>query len=232
MGHEPMMPAERARKIREWQDTVFESEMARTEETRVEYLGLTLRIPPQVQPITGMSDLLGTAVTDEVRETDRVLDMGTGSGVNAILAAAKSSDVTAVDVNPHAVEAARENAEANGVAARVRVLESDLFDRVDGAFDLVVFDPPFRWFAPRDLRERNTTDEDYRTLTAFFHDVQRYLSPGGRILLFFGTSGDADYLYKLIGEAGLDAEKLRIRNVEKDGLEVDYFTLQLTRGAE
>jgi release factor glutamine methyltransferase len=227
-----MMPAERARKIREWQDTVFESEMARTEETRVEYLGLTLRIPPQVQPITGMSDLLGTAVTDEVRETDRALDMGTGSGVNAILAAAKSSDVTAVDVNPHAVEAARENAEANGVAARVRVLESDLFDRVDGAFDLVVFDPPFRWFAPRDLRERNTTDEDYRTLTAFFREVQRYLSPGGRILLFFGTSGDADYLYKLIGEAGLDAEKLRIRNVEKDGLEVEYFTLQLTRGAE
>lgn len=230
MGHEPMMPAERARKIREWQDTVFESEMARTEETRVEYLGLTLRIPPQVQPITGMSDLLGTAVTDEVRETDRVLDIGTGSGVNAILAAAKSSDVTAVDVNPHAVEVARENAEANGVAARV--LESDLFDRVDGAFDLVVFDPPFRWFAPRDLRERNTTDEDYRTLTAFFREVRRYLSPGGRILLFFGTSGDADYLYKLIGEAGLDAEKLRIRNVEKDGLEVEYFTLQLTRGAE
>jgi release factor glutamine methyltransferase len=230
MGHEPMMPAERARKIREWQDTVFESEMARTEETRVEYLGLTLRIPPQVQPITGMSDLLGTAVTDEVRETDRVLDMGTGSGVNAILAAAKSSDVTAVDVNPHAVEAARENAEANGVAARV--LESDLFDRVDGAFDLVVFDPPFPWGAPRDLRERNTTDEDYRTLTAFSREVQRYLSPGGRILLFFGTSGDADYLYKLIGEAGLDAEKLRIRNVEKDGLEVEYFTLQLTRGAE
>lgn len=126
MGHEPMMPAERARKIREWQDTVFESEMARTKETRVEYLGLTLRIPPQVQPITGMSDLLGTAVTDEVRETDRVLGMGTVSG----------------------------------------------------------------------------------------------------------TSGDADYLYKLIGEAGLDAEKLRIRNVEKDGLEVEYFTQQLTRGAE
>ena len=126
MGHEPMMPAERARKIREWQDTVFESEMARTEETRVEYLGLTLRIPPQVQPITGMSDLLGTAVTDEVRETDRVLGMGTVSG----------------------------------------------------------------------------------------------------------TSGDADYLYKLIGEAGLDAEKLRIGSLEKDGLEVEYFTLQLTRGAE
>ena len=137
-----------------------------------------------------------------------------------------------MDVNPHAVEAACGNAEANGVAARVRVLESDLFDRVDGAFDLVVFDPPFRWFAPRDLRERNTTDEDYRTLTAFFREVPRYLSPGGRILLFFGTSGDAHYLYKLIGEAGFDVERLRMRNLEKGGLEVEYFTLRLTRGAE
>lgn len=217
--------------IRAWQDAVFESELARTDDTHAEYLGLTLVIPPEVQPITGMSDLLGEAVCDEVRETDRVLDMGTGSGVNAILAAAVSPDVVAVDNNPRAVEAALRNAEANGVASRIRVVEGDLFDGVDGAFDLVVFDPPFRWFAPRDLRERNTTDENYETLTAFFRDIGRYLSPAGRILVFFGTSGDAEYLHRLIRREGFDAEKLRSRRLEKNGLDVEYFTYRLTRSA-
>jgi release factor glutamine methyltransferase len=225
------MSAERAERIRAWQDEVFASESARTEHTTVEYLGLTLQIPPQVQPITGMSDLLGRAVLDEVAETDRVLDMGTGSGVNAILAASKASDVVAVDVNPHAVDAARANAALNGVADRIVAIESDLFEGIEGTFDLVLFDPPFRWFAPRDLCEANTTDEDYRTLRAFFKEIRSRLTSGGRILLFFGTSGDADYLNELIHDARLDVETLSTRRLEKDGLDVEYFTYRLTPSA-
>ena len=223
-----MMSAERARRIRAWQDEVFESERARSEEAMVEYLGLTLRIPPDVQPITGMSDLLGRAVVAEVRATDRVLDMGTGSGVNAILASSKATAVVSVDVNPHAVDAARANAALNGVADRIVVVEGDLFDAVDGRFDLVVFDPPFRWFAPRDLRERNTTDDDYQTLTAFFRQVPERLTEDGRILLFFGTSGDAEFVDKLIRESEFFVEKLASRRLEKEGLEVEYFTYRLT----
>ncbi|MFL5931448.1 MAG: methyltransferase [Gaiellaceae bacterium] len=228
MPHRPMMSAERARRIRAWQDEVFDNERARTEEIAVEYLGLTLRIAPDVQPITGMSDLLGRAVLAEVRETDRVLDMGTGSGVNAILASSKAADVVAVDINPHAVAAAQVNAALNGAADRIVVVEGDLFDAVDGRFDLVIFDPPFRWFAPRDLRERNTTDEDYRTLTAFFRQVPERLTADGRILLFFGTSGDADFLDQLIRESDLTVEKVASRALEKDGLDVEYFTYRLT----
>lgn len=225
------MSAERAERIRVWQDEVFASESARTELTTVEYLGLTLQIPPEVQPITGMSDLLGRAVLDEVGETDRVLDMGTGSGVNAILAASKTSDVVAVDVNPHAIDAAHANAALNGVADRVVAIESNLFEGIDGTFDLVVFDPPFRWFAPRDVREASTTDEDYRTLTTFFREIGSRLSARGRILLFFGTSGDSEYLHKLIRDASLHVETLATRRHEKDGLDVEYFTYRLTPAA-
>lgn len=76
-----------------------------------------------------------------------------------------------MDINPHALAAARANAERNGVGDRISVLHSDVFAAVEGRFDLVVFDPPFRWFAPRDLFEAAITDEDYRALRA--RDGQR-----------------------------------------------------------
>ncbi len=106
-----------------------------------------------------MSDLLGRAVSDEVRPGERVLDKGTGSSVNAILAARAGAEVLGVDINPAAVDAARANADRNGVAAVFAV--SDMFSAVDGEFDLAVIDPPFRWFAPRGMTEVAIADEGY-----------------------------------------------------------------------
>ena len=183
-------------------------------------------VPPDVHP--PVSDLLAAAVLAEVRESDRVLDMGTGSGVNAILAAAKSSEVVAVDVNPAAVECALQNAERNGVAERIAVHESDVFESVDGRFDVVIFDPPFRWFAPRDLRERATADENYATLTTFFREVADHLTEHGRILVFFGTSGDLAYLQHLMRAAGFEVETLSTRDLTRDGQTVSYYTYRLT----
>jgi release factor glutamine methyltransferase len=110
----------------------------------------------------------------------------------------------------------------------VSVFESDLFEHVDGEFDLIVFDPPFRWFPPRDMAERSTTDEDYRTLTAFFEQVSGHLAPGGRLLVFFGSSGDIGYLRHLIDAAGFACEELRSLSGEKEGEPVTSWTFRLT----
>src|SRR3972149_6876211 len=144
----PMVSEEHAERIKQWHENAYQvakAGAASRQEVKFDYLGRTIVVPPQVQPITGVSHLLGKTVLDEVRESDRVLDMGTGSGVNAILAASKSADVVAVDINPVAVEAARNNAVLNGVADRIEVRSSDVFSNVDGEFDLIIFDPPFRW---------------------------------------------------------------------------------------
>ncbi|ASO20750.1 methylase of polypeptide subunit release factors [Actinoalloteichus hoggarensis] len=153
---------------------------AGTVDQHFEYLGRTLLIPPTVMPITPVSRHLGEAVLAEVRTTDRVLDRGTGSGVNAILAASRSAHVLAVDVNPDAVRAARDDAERNGVADRIEVRHSDVFDAVDDRFGLIVFDPPFRWSAPRDRFEVAITDEGYRAMTTFFREAREHLTPAGR----------------------------------------------------
>jgi release factor glutamine methyltransferase len=224
-NYEPQMSDERAQRIREWHENAI-SEHTRQETVSVTCLGRKFEVLVDVfdpKPVG-----LWESVLDEVKKTDRVLDMGTGSGVNGILASSKSSDVVAVDVNPSSVENAKHNAELNGVASHMDIRVSDLFESVEGKFDLILFDPPFRWFKPRDMRERSTADENYQTLTAFFDQVKGYLTDDGRILLFFGTSGDIDYLKQLIDRTGLKKEVVNHSEHEKDGMQVEYFTFKLT----
>jgi len=228
MTYEPTVSAEEAARMQAWHDEHYAYLQGVSEEGEVfDYLGLTLVVPPYVQVIESTSDLLGRVVLDEVRAGERVLDMGTGSGVNAILAATRGADVVAVDLNPHAVEAARANAERNGVPDRVAISQSDLFEHVEGRFDLIVFDPPFRWMKPRDWAEASITDEDYRALTAFFARVREHLNEGGRILVFFGTTADIGYLEQLIEGNGLVSEIVARRELDKDGHPVEYRTYRI-----
>jgi len=74
-----------------------------------------------------------------IRGGERVADVGTGSGILAIAAARLgAARVLAVDSDPVAVRAARENVARNGVTALVTVCEGYLLDGVRGPFDLVV----------------------------------------------------------------------------------------------
>lgn len=228
MSYEPTVSPEEAARMQAWHDEHYAYLQRVSEEGELfEYLGLTLVVPPHVQVIEPTSDLLGRVVLEEAGPGERVLDMGTGSGVNAILAATRGAEVVAVDINPHAVEAARANAERNGVPDRVEIHRSDLFEAVEGRFDLVVFDPPFRWMKPRDWAEASITDEDYRSLTAFFAGVRDHLAEGGRILVFFGTTADVGYLEQLIAGNGLAAEVVARRAMDKDDHPVEYRTYRI-----
>jgi release factor glutamine methyltransferase len=220
------MSAQRARRLRKWHEEAYR-EMQDGLPRRIFHLGLELYVPEDVFPPAGDGSF-HRLIREEVRPSDRVLDMGTGSGIGAILAASQSSDVVAVDINPKAVAAAAANAARNGLAERIRFRESDVFSMVDGNFDLLLFDPPFRWFKARDLLELGTADENYRALTAFMTQARRFLRPGGRILLHFGTSGDIDYLYQLIDAAGFTKEVLATEQLTRDDLAVTYYVFRLT----
>ena len=72
----------------------------------------------------------------------KVLDVGTGSGVLALFAAQQGATVTAIDINPLAVDTARANAAANGLS--LQVVHSDLMEALPAAtFELVLINPPY-----------------------------------------------------------------------------------------
>ena len=227
-AYKPTISTDYVQKLLEWQENVYNESKTRDTQN-IEFLGRKFNIPRVVHPINPMSYLLGNSVLNETKKTDKVLDMGTGSGVNAILAASKTDIVIAVDVNPKAIKNAEKNAKNNGVASKITFAVSDVFSNVEGTFNLIIFDPPFRWFAPRDIYEVGTTDEGYKSLTTFFHDVDKYLAPYGRILLCFGSSGDIGYLYKLIEEYGFQKKVIAQRDLEKEDITVNYYTFLLTK---
>lgn len=229
----PTVSAEQAELIRRWHERAYAGAMdeAGADGQTFSHLGLTLHVPPEVHPITGTSVMLGEAILTEVGPDDRVLDMGSGCGVNGILAAKVASHVVAVDISPLAVEATRVNAEGNGVAGRIDVRHGDVFGVIedDEKFDLIIFDPPYRWFAPRDWLEMASTDENYRALTAFFTEAAEHLAAGGRMLISFGTSGDIGYLHQLMADHGYDREVLSRDDFVRDGHRVEYFVYRITR---
>ena len=81
----------------------------------------------------------------DVRDGEYVLDMGTGCGILGVLAAKKAREVLSVDVNPHAIQCAKQNAAVNGVGGKMAFLQSDLFTSLDeqAMFDVILFNAPY-----------------------------------------------------------------------------------------
>jgi ribosomal protein L3 glutamine methyltransferase len=75
----------------------------------------------------------------------RILEIGTGSGCMAVALAFAFPDsrVVATDISADALAVAARNVERHGVRDRVKLVEADLFAGLDGAFDLIVSNPPY-----------------------------------------------------------------------------------------
>jgi HemK-related putative methylase len=119
-----------------------------------------------------------------------VLDMGTGSGVCAVVAARYARRVVAVDINPAAVRCARANVLLNRVEDRAEVLEGDLFAPVTGQrFDVVLFNPPFLQGVPKDDADRAWRSTD--VAERFAAQLRDHLTPSGCALVLLSSFGGA-----------------------------------------
>ena len=98
----------------------------------------------------------------KVNPEDIVLDMGTGSGIQAITAAHRASRVIAIDINPVAVRFARKNVRANGLESIVSVIEGDLFSPLyqQHIFSVIFFTPPYMDGIPKTNFDKSLFDSN------------------------------------------------------------------------
>jgi SAM-dependent methyltransferase len=108
-------------------------------------------------------------------------DIGTGTGVLAILLARAGARVIATDLDPRAVACARENAERFGVAGRVQAVEADLFP--PGRARLVVANPPWIPAAPHGPLDRAVYDPGGALLERLIGALADHLAEGAEAWL-------------------------------------------------
>jgi release factor glutamine methyltransferase len=119
-----------------------------------------------------------------------VLDMGTGSGVCALLAGRYARRVVAVDINPAAVRCTRINALMHQCEDRIEVLHGDLFAPLGARrFDVVLFNPPFLHGEPQTDADRAWRSTD--VAPRFASQLRKHLRPSGYALVLLSDYGGA-----------------------------------------
>ena len=146
-----------------------------------------------------------------------VLDMGTGSGIGAVVAAQWASHVEAVDINPHAVRCARINILLNQVDDHVTVHHGDLFAPVQGRrFEVVLFNPPYFRGAPQnDLDAAWRSDDVVERFAAALPD---HLMPDGHALVVLSSDGDPAAFLEAFRRAGFAIDVAATRNLINETL--------------
>ena len=152
----------------------------------------------------------------------KVLDIGTGSGIQALTAMKKTKDVLAVDIDEYSVIYAR----SEGVNA----IQSDLFQNVNGRFDLIIFNPPY-------LPEEELEDKESKKITTggkygheilerFFSQVNKYLNKDGKILIVFSSLTNKKKVDSLIKKYGFKSKLLEEKKIFFESLYV-YLVVNL-----
>jgi len=144
-----------------------------------------------------------------VKKSDNVLEIGTGTGIIAIIASKKVKRVVAVDINRYAVECAKKNSEIN--LARVDIRWGDLFDPVDEEkFDLILFNTPYLPIEDDELVDDeleaawNGGKDGRFVINRFIEGLVEHLNPAGRIQLVQSSLSNVEETTGRLMELGFE----------------------------
>ncbi|MBK5254819.1 MAG: class I SAM-dependent methyltransferase [Vicinamibacteria bacterium] len=159
-----------------------------------------------------------------------VADVGTGSGLLALVAARLGASVWATDINPASVDCARENAERNGLADRVNVVNSDVLEGLPPGLrlDFVVSNPPFY---PRDalnLRDRAfAAGAGYGFFERLAAALGARLAPGGSLIMVHSSDADFEPVREILQTHRIIGRVVSTRRGLFETLTIREFQLEL-----
>lgn len=158
----------------------------------------------------------------------RILDLCTGSGNIAIALTKNIPDckIVASDVCDEALEVAAANARLKGASGRIEFVKGDLFENLEGKFDMIASNPPYVARYEFDGLEKEVLMEPRIALDGgedgldFYRgiakDVSRYLKKNGYLIMEIGY-GQCPAIKDIIEVEG----KIKILRIIKDHNDID-----------
>lgn len=167
-----------------------------------EFMGLSFYVNEHVLIPRQDTEILVEETAKFLRDGMQFLDLCTGSGciLLSLLHLKPGVEGTGVDLSPEALKVAEKNRERLG--AKAALIQSDLFDKIESAFDVIVSNPPYIKRAEIEtLMDEVRLHEPYMALDGhedglYFYrkiaeEAPKYLRAGGGLFLEIGCDQGA-----------------------------------------
>ncbi|MBA7631551.1 Release factor glutamine methyltransferase [subsurface metagenome] len=181
------------------------------------------------------SFLVAQEITEVVREGDRILDIGAGSGILAILAAVKGAFAVATDIDENSLSCARYNATLNKVELDVRL--GSLFEPIEEgeSFDIIVSNitslptPPNEKHDEYVTRTVDAGPDGRKYLEPLINQMPKYLKEQGCFITLHSNFSDIERTESTLENLGFSVElKLSEYPIGKTSAQgIDYFLRSL-----
>jgi release factor glutamine methyltransferase len=175
----------------------------------LDYKGIPYQTHPEVYEPA--EDTFLFAENLQVERRDHILEIGTGTGLIAIIVSRQCRTVTATDVNPQAIDCAVKNIITNK-AYNVKLKQGDLFEPVQNEkFDLILFNTPYLPTSEEEMVDDELDaawdggEDGRKVIDQFLEGVKDHLNPGGRVQLVQSSLSDIDKTIAKLKEIGLEA---------------------------
>ncbi len=177
-----------------------------------EFYNLRLKVDERALIPRFETEIIVDYIINSTMKKDKILDIGTGTGAIALSLGKniENSFVTGSDIENKALSLARENKEITNVS-NVDFINSDLFDNIDGKFDLIISNPPYINKEDYEKLEKELYFEPKSALYGgedgliFYKKIIKqapaYLNDGGHLIFEIGYD-QKEILNRLLKEQG------------------------------
>jgi tRNA1Val (adenine37-N6)-methyltransferase len=215
--------------------------MENGEETLDEILGGRLRIIQKKRGYRFSLDALLLAAFVVLRRNDDLIDLGTGSGVVAMILARRflSGRILGIDIQEELVERAARSAALNGLEGRVAFCRGDVRHPgsfcAPGSFDAAVFNPPYRRISSGrrnpDPEKAVARHEIRGTAKDFLAAADHALREGGRVHAIYPATRMVEIISRMRG-CGIEPKRLRVVHSRPGGTGVFVLVEGVKGGGE
>src|SRR3989344_368096 len=153
-----------------------------------------------------------------------VLDIGTGSGIQALTAAKnkKVKKITAIDINKKSIDYCKKNikflnlekSKTFQINKKITFLQSNLFNKINKSFDTIIFNPPY---LPQESENKYLALEGgkkgYEIIEKFLNQASNYLNINGIILIVFSSFTNKQKIDEIIERNLLEFQELSKQHI-------------------